>query len=219
MAFLCRLDLMGATGDRGTGRQRQGQGQRKRQRQGGNAEAQGRRGERRHRCRCRISLSNVGNREEMGRGFVGCFRHPAWHHREVSTGCRLPRGTLPLPIRRNQRSPAGVSGDFPGRASLPPAANGSWASGNPFALGEIRTGEHVLDLGCGAGLDTFIAAQLVGSQGRVVGVDPHPAACRRKGRPGRDGNSTVRRFARPPLRRCLFRRSCPCCLQQWRSQT
>ncbi|MFI5340107.1 MAG: methyltransferase domain-containing protein [Candidatus Methylomirabilales bacterium] len=46
--------------------------------------------------------------------------------------------------------------------------------GNPFSLGPIRAGESVLDLGCGAGLDTFIAAQLVGFEGHVVGVDLSP---------------------------------------------
>ena len=43
--------------------------------------------------------------------------------------------------------------------------------GNPFVLGEVRPGEAVLDLGCGAGFDVFVAAQLVGPAGRVVGVD------------------------------------------------
>lgn len=43
--------------------------------------------------------------------------------------------------------------------------------GNPFALGEIRPGEAVLDLGCGAGFDAFVAAQLVGPGGHVTGVD------------------------------------------------
>ena len=46
--------------------------------------------------------------------------------------------------------------------------------GNPFALGSIRPGEEVLDLGCGAGFDAFIAAQLVGPAGRVVGIDLSP---------------------------------------------
>jgi arsenite methyltransferase len=46
--------------------------------------------------------------------------------------------------------------------------------GNPFSLGPIHTGESVLDLGCGAGFDSFIAAQLVGPEGRVVGVDLSP---------------------------------------------
>ncbi len=46
--------------------------------------------------------------------------------------------------------------------------------GNPFALGPIHPGEAVLDLGCGAGFDAFIAAQLVQSTGRVVGIDLSP---------------------------------------------
>jgi len=43
--------------------------------------------------------------------------------------------------------------------------------GNPFALGPIRQGEAVLDLGCGAGFDAFVAASAVGPTGRVAGVD------------------------------------------------
>ena len=43
--------------------------------------------------------------------------------------------------------------------------------GNPFALGGIAPGETVLDLGCGAGFDTFMAAFAAGPQGRVVGID------------------------------------------------
>ncbi len=43
--------------------------------------------------------------------------------------------------------------------------------GNPFALGHIGSGEAMLDLGCGAGFDALVAAQFVGPEGRVVGVD------------------------------------------------
>ncbi len=43
--------------------------------------------------------------------------------------------------------------------------------GNPTALAELRPGETVLDLGSGSGLDAFLAAQRVGSTGRVIGVD------------------------------------------------
>lgn len=46
--------------------------------------------------------------------------------------------------------------------------------GNPFGLGPIRPGQAVLDLGCGAGFDAFIAAQLVGPGGRVAGIDLSP---------------------------------------------
>jgi arsenite methyltransferase len=44
-------------------------------------------------------------------------------------------------------------------------------TGNPFNLGEILPGERVLDVGCGAGIDSLIAAKKVGPDGRVIGVD------------------------------------------------
>ena len=47
----------------------------------------------------------------------------------------------------------------------------SLGCGNPTALAELRPGEAVLDLGSGSGLDCFLAAQQVGSEGRVVGLD------------------------------------------------
>jgi arsenite methyltransferase len=43
--------------------------------------------------------------------------------------------------------------------------------GNPFLFGALQPGEQVVDVGCGAGLDTLIAAQQVGPAGRVVAVD------------------------------------------------
>jgi SAM-dependent methyltransferase len=55
---------------------------------------------------------------------------------------------------------------------LPMAAVESFAGvGNPFALRELEPGERVVDIGCGAGFDTLIAADQVGPTGRVVGVD------------------------------------------------
>ena len=44
-------------------------------------------------------------------------------------------------------------------------------TGNPFSLGEIQPGEHVVDVGSGAGLDTMIAGGMVGGDGHVIGVD------------------------------------------------
>jgi SAM-dependent methyltransferase len=46
--------------------------------------------------------------------------------------------------------------------------------GNPFALGPLRTGDRVLDVGCGAGFDLIIARHLVGSSGQVSGIDLTP---------------------------------------------
>ena len=47
----------------------------------------------------------------------------------------------------------------------------SFGCGNPIAIASIQPGETVLDLGSGAGLDCFLAAQQVGPEGSVIGVD------------------------------------------------
>jgi arsenite methyltransferase len=46
--------------------------------------------------------------------------------------------------------------------------------GNPFSLGTINKGEAVLDVGCGAGVDTLVAAMMVGPEGKAVGIDLTP---------------------------------------------
>jgi SAM-dependent methyltransferase len=61
-------------------------------------------------------------------------------------------------------------------AGLPEGAIESLAgTGNPFSLGLLEPGEHVVDVGCGAGVDSLIAARMVGPDGQVVGVDMTPA--------------------------------------------
>lgn len=52
-----------------------------------------------------------------------------------------------------------------------PEANLGLGCGNPTALGKIKEGDVVLDLGSGAGLDCFIASKKVGKTGKVIGVD------------------------------------------------
>jgi len=55
---------------------------------------------------------------------------------------------------------------------LPDAAVESFAGvANPFSLHPLAEGERVIDLGSGGGFDVFVAAQQVGPQGRVVGID------------------------------------------------
>jgi SAM-dependent methyltransferase len=59
---------------------------------------------------------------------------------------------------------------------IPEATIASFAgTGNPFSLGALMPGEHVVDVGCGAGIDSIIAARMVGATGSVVGVDMTPA--------------------------------------------
>jgi arsenite methyltransferase len=54
---------------------------------------------------------------------------------------------------------------------LPSEANMGLSCGNPIALAGIRDGEVIVDLGCGGGMDVFLAARKVGSSGRVIGID------------------------------------------------
>ena len=59
--------------------------------------------------------------------------------------------------------------------AIPASAIESMAgTGNPFSLGELKSGEYVVDAGSGAGTDSLIAAQMVGPGGRVIGVDMTP---------------------------------------------
>ncbi|MFH1821549.1 MAG: arsenite methyltransferase [Methanobacteriota archaeon] len=58
--------------------------------------------------------------------------------------------------------------------SVPEGANLGLGCGNPVALASLKKGETVLDLGSGLGFDCFLAANKVGSKGRVIGVDMTP---------------------------------------------
>jgi arsenite methyltransferase len=55
--------------------------------------------------------------------------------------------------------------------TIPDEAVFGLGCGNPTALAELKTGETVLDLGSGGGIDVFLAANKVGEQGKVIGVD------------------------------------------------
>ena len=58
--------------------------------------------------------------------------------------------------------------------SIPAEANMGLSCGNPTAFASLRPGEVVLDLGCGGGLDVFLAAQKVGPSGKAIGIDMTP---------------------------------------------
>ena len=59
-------------------------------------------------------------------------------------------------------------------AAAPAGANMGLGCGNPIALAALKPGDTVLDLGSGAGFDCFLAANEVGPEGRVIGVDMTP---------------------------------------------
>jgi ubiquinone/menaquinone biosynthesis C-methylase UbiE/protein-tyrosine-phosphatase len=77
-------------------------------------------------------------------------------------------------------------------ASIPAEANMGLSCGNPTATANLRPGEIVVDLGCGGGLDVFLAAAKVGPGGKAIGIDMtaemldlarHNAANGRNGQP------------------------------------
>ncbi|TET16867.1 MAG: arsenite methyltransferase [Dehalococcoidia bacterium] len=72
--------------------------------------------------------------------------------------------------------------------AVPEGANLGLGCGNPVALASLREGEIVLDLGSGAGVDCFLAANKVGKNGRVIGVDMTPEMIERARENARKGN-------------------------------
>ena len=76
-------------------------------------------------------------------------------------GCCVPRG------KPADYSPEEI-------ASVPGGAYLGEGSGNPVRAAKIQTGETVVDLGSGAGMDVFLSANAVGPSGCVIGVDMTP---------------------------------------------
>jgi SAM-dependent methyltransferase len=100
------------------------------------------------------------------------------------------------------RPPAQRDADARGRAvdrgytaeeleAVPESARASLGCGNPTALAGMREGETVLDLGCGTGLDAFLAARRVGPTGKVIGVDMTAAAVEKARAAAGDGYPNV----------------------------
>ena len=67
---------------------------------------------------------------------------------------------------------AAITAQWACGATVAPAASlASLGCGNPVAIGRLKEGETVLDLGSGGGFDSFLAAKAVGPRGRVIGVN------------------------------------------------
>ncbi|KCZ70656.1 methylase involved in ubiquinone/menaquinone biosynthesis [Candidatus Methanoperedens nitroreducens] len=73
-------------------------------------------------------------------------------------------------------------------SSVPEGANLGLGCGNPVAVASLKRGETVLDLGSGAGFDCFLAANRVGMEGKVIGVDMTPEMIERARENARKGN-------------------------------
>jgi len=72
--------------------------------------------------------------------------------------------------------------------AVPEGANLGLGCGNPVALASLREGEVVLDLGSGAGFDCFLAANQVGKDGKVIGVDMTPEMIERARKNAQQGD-------------------------------
>ena len=67
-------------------------------------------------------------------------------------------------------------------------------TGNPFSVRELAPGERVVDVGCGAGIDSLIAAKMVGPRGEVIGVDMTPEMLDRARRSAEEAGFTHAHF-------------------------
>lgn len=106
-----------------------------------------------------IGVSAV-NRDELRRRIAEKYRDVAVHPAlgfHFHTGRPLAR-MLGYADAAIDRLPSGTVESFAG-------------TGNPFLFGDLHPGEVVVDVGCGAGLDTMIAAQQVGPTGRMIAID------------------------------------------------
>ncbi|MEK7793486.1 MAG: methyltransferase domain-containing protein, partial [Candidatus Hydrogenedentota bacterium] len=93
---------------------------------------------------------------------------------EKSGSCCAPAPEAATPccggtLQESMSQKVGYSADE--LATIPGGANLGLGCGNPVALASLAAGETVLDLGSGAGIDCFLAANKVGAKGRVIGVD------------------------------------------------
>ena len=71
---------------------------------------------------------------------------------------------------------------------VPEGANLGLGCGNPIALASLKEGETVIDFGSGAGFDCFLAANAVGKEGKVIGVDMTPEMIDKARENARQGN-------------------------------
>jgi len=108
-------------------------------------------------------------RRQVRLGYGQLARASAPAGSEVGTGCCGPSccGTAPAATKLAQK----IGYSDAELAALPDGANLGLSCGNPIALASLAAGEVVLDLGCGAGFDCFLAGPRVGPGGRVIGVD------------------------------------------------
>jgi SAM-dependent methyltransferase len=90
----------------------------------------------------------------------------------AASGCGC--GCRPMPEEAIGNISKGIGYSDADLAVVPEGANLGLGCGNPLAFSALKEGDVVLDLGSGAGFDSFLAARKVGKTGKVIGVDMTP---------------------------------------------
>jgi arsenite methyltransferase len=99
--------------------------------------------------------------------------HAAVKERYAGMARELDAGQMPYPVGPESLARLGYPSEW--LESVPSAIRRRFVGvGNPFRIRAVHAGERVLDVGCGCGLDAFVAATLVGPSGQVVGIDLTP---------------------------------------------
>ena len=97
------------------------------------------------------------------------------------SSCGCSGGSCCGPAKTAEEMSASVGYDTDELSAAPEGSNLGFGCGNPVAIASLKEGETVLDLGSGAGLDAFLAAQKVGNKGKVIGVDMTPDMIKKAG--------------------------------------
>jgi arsenite methyltransferase len=92
----------------------------------------------------------------------------------AGSGCGCGSGCHPMPDGTVDDISKGLGYSDEDLAAVPEGANLGLGCGNPLAFSALKEGDVVLDLGSGAGFDSFLAARKVGKTGKVIGVDMTP---------------------------------------------
>ena len=105
--------------------------------------------------------------KEMVRARYGSLAEAA----SAAEGCCAPAASCCAPTADPDSKSLRMGYSQDELAAVPEGANLGLGCGNPQAIAALEPGEVVVDLGSGAGFDCFLAAQQVGEQGHVIGVD------------------------------------------------
>lgn len=127
---------------------------------------------------CCGAAAAEGLREVVRAGYSKIAQTGTWSSVQsdsTAVGCGCASGGCCGPTTLTAEQVAAAVGYGAGDlAGLPQGANMGLSCGNPTAIASLKPGEIVLDLGCGGGLDCFIAGPKVGPTGRVIGIDMTP---------------------------------------------